>query len=575
VSASRSVHPRSIRGAVATRDRADSLSGWVLHPTERGDFYHRIRVCPDVVSRWRDQMAAHIMSCPERFQAAFHKTPRKDVLSKLDEGISLLREVARILALTYGTPRLGNKADPVDELVYIILARKTREDAYQRTFDALKTRFPEWDDLLLAPRRAVARFVHSGGLSAKKTGSLFGALGALRDRFGSCTLTPARRWTDAKLEEFLCSLPELSRKSAYCIMMYSFGRMVFPVDTHVGRILARLGPYRELGLSLAGLDHKGLQAELADLVPPNLRYSLHVNLVAHGRAVCRATRPLCEQCELRNFCAHFRAGEARRVARADMPTVVDLFGGCGGMSEGFTRAGFRTLVVLDHDPVALKTYRLNHPHVPDDKILCRDIEDVPPDHLARLAGRQRLDVLVGSPPCQGFSHVGSRSKPTPTGYRLGLDDRNHLFEYLVAAAVVLRPRLLLMENVPGMQSAKQTNLSFLEKAAQLLERKGGFQTSIWRLNAAAFGVPQVRVRYFLVASHMGELPSMPPEEYQDIQRHAYDLDALPPVTLDDAIFDLSPRDAGTGQAVEDRDPPDPTVDPRYRRYLGKFNLLRS
>jgi DNA (cytosine-5)-methyltransferase 1 len=74
-----------------------------------------------------------------------------------------------------------------------------------------------------------------------------------------CTLQPARAWTDRELEDFLCSLPEIPRKSAYCIMMYSFGRQVFPADTHVGRVLSRLGPCRELGLALEGQDDKQRQ----------------------------------------------------------------------------------------------------------------------------------------------------------------------------------------------------------------------------------------------------------------------------------------------------------------------------
>ena len=82
-------------------------------------------------------------------------------------------------------------------------------------------------------------------------------------------------------------------------MMYAMGRQVLPADTHVGRVLSRLGPYRELGLDLGGLDHKKLQVILAELVPPNLRYSLHVNLVSHGREVCDARRPACDRCELR------------------------------------------------------------------------------------------------------------------------------------------------------------------------------------------------------------------------------------------------------------------------------------
>lgn len=356
-------------------------AGWPPAAAERRDFLHRIREFPPVVARWRTSLVARVLSDEKLFPAEKLRLVRRErmtdeslevVRAIVDEGISFLREIARLVALMYGTPDLGNKTDPVDELIYIILARKTREGAYQKAYDALKQRYPRWDDVLDARRADVERLLWSSGLAEKKTASVFGALRALRDRFGSCTLEPVREWPDDRLEEFLCGLPELHRKSAYCVMMYAFGRPVLPVDTHVGRVLARLGPYRELGLDLDGLDHKRLQSVLADLVPPNLRYSLHVNLVMHGREICRAVKPLCTECELRPFCRTYREGEATRVASVDAPTVVDLFAGAGGLSEGFGRAGFRTLLALDVDPQAVKTYRLNHPGVPDELVVCAD-----------------------------------------------------------------------------------------------------------------------------------------------------------------------------------------------------------
>ena len=97
------------------------------------------------------------------------------------------------------------------------------------------------------------RLVYSGGLVSKKTDSLLRAMTRLRDTFGRCSLEPAQDWPDDRLEAFLRSLPEIERKSAYCIMMYSFGRPVFPADTHAGRGLnARLRLYRELGRSRFG-----------------------------------------------------------------------------------------------------------------------------------------------------------------------------------------------------------------------------------------------------------------------------------------------------------------------------------
>ena len=350
---------------------APDPSGWTPHPSERRDFYHRIRVFPPEIARWRKQFFRHVMESPARFPAAKGRPAKLQDL--IDDGISYIREIARILTTLHGNPTLGNKKDPTDELVYILLARHTREDAYQTAFESLKKRFATWDDLLDTPRAKLEKLVYSGGLSSKKAAALHAALAKLRETFGRCTLKPARKWSDDELERFLCSLPEIEKKSAYCIMMYSFGRQVFPADTHVGRVLARLGPYRELGLSLEGMDHKKLQLVLKDIIPPNLRYSLHVNLVAHGRSVCRSIRPLCEQCDLKNFCSHYRRAAVSRVAQADLPTAVDLFAGAGGLSEGFERAGFRILAALDEDPAAMRTHRLNHPRVPDDHVLVQDM----------------------------------------------------------------------------------------------------------------------------------------------------------------------------------------------------------
>lgn len=317
--------------------------------------------------------------------------------------------------------------------------------------------------------------------------SLFGALGKLRERFGTCTLDPAREWPDQELESFLCSLPELHRKSAYCIMMYAFGRPVFAVDTHVGRTLARLGPYRELGLELRGLDHKQLQSVLKDLIPPTLRYSLHVNLVMHGRKVCRAVKPLCGECPVRSFCRDYREREALRIESEERPRVVDLFTGAGGLSEGFHRAGFEIAAAVDVDPVALRTYWLNHPWIRDERIICKDIREIDEREIRRIAGRRKIDVLIGAPPCQGFSHVGHRSKSSKTGYKVVQDHRNYLYANMVRFALVLRPRLFLMENVPGMKSARKGTSSFLDTAARELAA-AGYTTTTWKLNAAAFGV---------------------------------------------------------------------------------------
>jgi DNA (cytosine-5)-methyltransferase 1 len=244
------------------------------------------------------------------------------------------------------------------------------------------------------------------------------------------------------------------------------------------------------------------------------------------------------------------------------------------LSEGFQREGFRPVAALDLDHQALQTYRLNHPSVPDESVLERDIATVLPADIKRLIGRRRLDVLAGAPPCQGFSQAGFRSKLSKTGYRLVGDSRNFLYEHMVALALELKPRMFLLENVPGMQSARSESLSFLEQAARILKEQGGFRTAIWKLNASAFGVPQDRMRCFLVASQE-QLPREPHGDYQDMHRQDVDVDALPPITLREAIFDLPRRDAGSGTAVERWEKNGEPATSAHRRYLQKFNLTRE
>src|SRR5262245_53309739 len=111
---------------------------WPPDARERCDFYYRIRTFPEEVQAWRRRLVARVMEDRQLFSSVPRGATKEEVRALVDEGITFIREISRLTALLYGGPRLGNKEDPVDELVYIILARKTREAAYQQTFDALK-----------------------------------------------------------------------------------------------------------------------------------------------------------------------------------------------------------------------------------------------------------------------------------------------------------------------------------------------------------------------------------------------------------------------------------------------------
>jgi endonuclease III len=236
-------------------------------------------------------------------QQAFHMSP-----SGRRAGVTVDRlasDLLRISALdeTYGTPDLGNKADPVDELVYIMLARRTREVAYQSAYDALRTRFASWEDLTLAPLGTIEDVIRFSGLASRKAQSLKLALEQLIDRFGACTLEPTQSWSDEETLAFLCTLPEVGPKSAACVMACSLDRPAFAVDAHVGRVLERTGTFATIGIELGDAGHKIKQRVLWDAVPPSLRYVLHVNLLVHGRERCLPGKPRCLGCPIAPQCA--------------------------------------------------------------------------------------------------------------------------------------------------------------------------------------------------------------------------------------------------------------------------------
>lgn len=552
----------------------DNRTGWPRKAAERRDFCHRPREFPPDVNAWRRQLIATIQTDPTGFPRAAGRSI-DEIRDIVDGATAVLREVAEIVSVLHGNPTLGNKPDPVDELIYIILSRKTPEVEYQAAYQSLKSAFPTWDSVLDASDDEIQRHVHHGGLGTKKTAAIRGALLRLRQEFGHCTLEPARAWSDTRLEEFLCDLPEISRKSAYCVMLFSFSRVVFPVDTHVGRVLQRLGIHHRLGVDLDAMNHKQLQRVLPDLVPPALRRNLHVNLLVHGRDVCTAAAPICGECDLQKFCQYYRKQVQETVERENAPTVVDLFCGAGGLSEGFRRAGFRVIGAVDNNDIALRTFGLNHPELPEEAILNADLVSLSAEDLKRATGNRQIDVLIGAPPCQGFSQVGHRSKRSMHGMTREIhgDARNYLFEAFVRLAAELRPHLVVMENVPGMESARVQNRSFVDLAMERLEACG-YRATCWKLDAAAFGVPQERTRIFVVGSRSGLLPARPESEYKSLVDSSTDVDALPQVTLLEAILDLPPLGAGEGMTVMRRDP-SPVDARRARRYLQKFRLLDS
>lgn len=169
----------------------------------------------------------------------------------------------------------------------------------------------------------------------------------------------------------------------------------------------------------------------------------------------------------------------------DAPTVISTFAGCGGSSLGYSMAGYKELLAVEWDDNAVETFKLNFPDVP---VYHGDIVKLSIEECLKLAGIEpgKLDILDGSPPCQGFSTAGKRDMS---------DDRNQLFREYVRLLRGLQPKVFVMENVSGMVKGKM-KLIFAEVMREL--KASGYQVSCRLLNAMYFNVPQSRQRLIFI-----------------------------------------------------------------------------
>jgi endonuclease III len=208
--------------------------------------------------------------------------------------------VSRLLSKEYRDFDHYNLRDPVLELLYIICSTMTRQAVYRRVFRELRRRFPTRASLRGADILTLRSALSAGGMGDAKASHIRALLDSLEDQLGSLAM---ERWAvldDQSLEERLMSLSGVGVKTARCVMLYSYNREVFPVDTHCWRLARRLGWIRPTGRDGAPTrrDYDRLQSR----IPPVHRFSLHVNFVSHGMVVCKARTPVCGECCIRSRC---------------------------------------------------------------------------------------------------------------------------------------------------------------------------------------------------------------------------------------------------------------------------------
>ncbi|MBI4328378.1 MAG: endonuclease III [Chloroflexi bacterium] len=181
-------------------------------------------------------------------------------------------------------------------MVFTVLSQHTSDANAFRTYDSLHRRFPTWEDVARADPGEVATAIKSGGLSQIKAPRIIRILQRIQKERGSLDLSFLDAMPLEEARAWLRALPGVGPKTAACVLLFSFGLPALPVDTHVHRVA------RRLGLVDGKASAERSQEELESLLAPEQVYQFHVDLITHGRQVCKAPRPRCEACVLNDIC---------------------------------------------------------------------------------------------------------------------------------------------------------------------------------------------------------------------------------------------------------------------------------
>jgi len=200
------------------------------------------------------------------------------------------------LESTFGEPKLSRKSDPLAMLINIILSQATSDVNSHRTFKNLKEKFKNWDAVLAADESEIADAIRLGGLANQKAKVIKDLLEQIKKQHGKLSLKFVEKMPSETARDFLAAFRGVGPKTVACTLLFASHKEVFPLDTHIFRILKRMGILPE---KISDVNAHKLLDKLA---PKGKFYSLHVNLIRLGKQICRPREPLCEQCPLIEYC---------------------------------------------------------------------------------------------------------------------------------------------------------------------------------------------------------------------------------------------------------------------------------
>lgn len=200
----------------------------------------------------------------------------------------------------YGEPTWRQHLSPVEELVCTILSQNTNDTNRDLAFERLREALPGWEAVREAPTEEVEEAIRPAGLARQKAPRIQNALRTLTEQAGEISLDFLQEMPLEEARSWLVSLPGVGPKTAAIVLLFAFGRPAFPVDTHVHRVT------RRLGLIPSKMSAEKAHSALEQIAPPEHYYPLHLNLIRHGREVCQARKPRCQNCDLQVYCDYYQ-----------------------------------------------------------------------------------------------------------------------------------------------------------------------------------------------------------------------------------------------------------------------------
>jgi len=230
--------------------------------------------------------------------------------------------IIQILENYLGVPKQPKqKADPLNMLIATLLSQNTNDRNSHRAYLCLKQKYPTWELVAKESTRKIALAIRSGGMANQKSKRIKKILFEIYRKFGDYDLRFLKRMSDEEIFKLLLEFDGVGIKTAACVLLFSLGRDVFPVDTHIHRICNRL----KIVHNCKTPDKTFEQMRL--LVPDGKAYSFHTNLIRFGRKICRSNHPLCGLCPLIKECGFvskkiYQGSKVSKVFERDVDFMV-------------------------------------------------------------------------------------------------------------------------------------------------------------------------------------------------------------------------------------------------------------